>query len=169
MLRHVRATLGGVPNLAAGMAEAPSLVRAFFTVREIYAEGTLSAGDIQVLSLANAYENDCDWCMAFHSLVAEKSGVAAASIAALRAGGVPVDPRARALSDFSRDLIRHRGNVPATSLASFLAAGFTDAQVLEVVLGVAFSVMANYANHVIHAPLDEMLATHAWSRPEAQQ
>ena len=53
-LRTVQATLGGVPNLAAAMAEAPSLLRAFFAIREIYSLGTLSAGDIQVLSIANA-------------------------------------------------------------------------------------------------------------------
>src|SRR5215207_7847387 len=101
-LRHVQATLGGVPNLAAAMAESPSLVRAFFAVRELYAQGTLTAADIQVLSLANAFENDCDWCMAFHSLMAQKSGVSDATIEALRAGRSPAEARARALSEFTR-------------------------------------------------------------------
>jgi uncharacterized peroxidase-related enzyme len=164
-LRHVQATLGGVPNLAAAMAESPSLVRAFFAVREIYAQGTLSAGDIQVLSLANAFENDCDWCVAFHTLMAQKSGVADVTIDALRAGRSPTDPRAHALSDFTRALIQHRGAVPAEPLEAFHAAGFSAAQVLEVILGVAFSVMANYAHHLVHAPLDDMLSAQAWRRP----
>lgn len=164
-LRHVQATLGGVPNLAAAMAESPSLVRAFFAVREIYGQGTLSAGDIQVLSLANAFENDCDWCMAFHTLMAQKSGVSDGTIDALRAGRSPTEPRARALSEFTRALVQHRGAVPRAALDAFRAAGFTPAQVLEVILGVAFSVMANYAHHVVHAPLDDMLSAQAWSRP----
>ena len=164
-LRHVQATLGGVPNLAAAMAESPSLLRAFFAVREIYAQGTLSAGDIQVLSLANAFENDCDWCVAFHTLMAQKSGVSEATIDALRAGRLPTEARARALSEFTRSLIQHRGAVPPAALEAFHKAGFTPAQVLEVILGVAFSVMANYAHHVVHAPLDDMLSAQAWSRP----
>jgi uncharacterized peroxidase-related enzyme len=164
-LRHVQATLGGVPNLAAAMAESPSLVRAFFAVREIYAQGTLSAGDIQVLSLANAFENDCDWCMAFHTVMAQKSGVSDGTVAALREGRSPDDRRARALSEFTRALIQHRGAVPPGALEAFHAAGFSRAQVLDVVLGVAFSVMANYAHHIVAAPLDDMLSAQAWHRP----
>jgi uncharacterized peroxidase-related enzyme len=165
LLKNVQATLGVLPNLAAAMSEAPSLVRAFFAVREIYAEGTLSAGEIQVLSIANAVENDCAWCVSFHSLMAEKSGVSAETVAALRAGRMPVDARDRALSDLTRAFIRGKGSVAPASIAAFRAAGFTSAQVLEVVLGIAFSTMANYAQHVVNAPLDGMLAGHAWSRP----
>ncbi len=167
-LRHVQVTLGGVPNLAAAMAESPSLLRAFFAVREIYSQGTLRAGDIHVLSMANAFENDCRWCMAFHTMMAQKSGVSAATIDAIRAGQSPADERARALSTFTRALIAHRGAVPPAALAEFLAAGFTSAQVLEVILGVGFSVMANYAQHVVQAPLDDMLSAQAWSRPDVQ-
>lgn len=164
-LRQVQATLGGIPNLAAAMAESPSLVRAFFALREIYAQGTLSAADIQVLSIANAFENDCDWCIAFHTLLAQKSGVSDATIDALRAGRSPSDSRARALSVFTRALIQHRGAVPPAALEAFHAAGFTNAEVLDVIVGVAFSVMANYAHHIVHAPLDNMLAAQAWTRP----
>ena len=164
VLQNVHDTLGVIPNLAAAMAESPTLVRAFFTVREIYAAGTLSPADIQVLSLANADENDCDWCMAFHSLIAKSAGVSAESVAALRAQRPPVDPHDRALSELTREFIQRRGRVSPNAVGSFLAAGFTRAQVLEVILGIAFSTMANYAQHVVHAPLDEMLAAHAWSR-----
>lgn len=168
-LRHVQETLGGVPNLAAAMAESPSLVRAFFAVREIYEQGTLSAGDIQVLSLANAFENDCDWCVAFHTLMAQKSGVSDVTIDALRAGRSPAEARARALSEFTRALVQHRGAVPPAALEAFHAAGFTPAQALEVIVGIAFSVMANYAQHFVQAPLDDMLSAQAWSRPGGRE
>ena len=45
-LRHVQQTLGLIPNLAACMAEAPTLLRSFFAVRDLYAQGTLSPVDI---------------------------------------------------------------------------------------------------------------------------
>lgn len=161
-LRQVQAGLGLVPNLAAGMAEAPSLVRAFFTVRDIYAQGTLRAADIQVLSLANALENNCGWCVAFHSFAAGKAGVSRGTIEALRQGRLPAEPRDKALSELSRELIKTRGSVSRGSLEAFYAAGLTPAQALEVVLGIGFSVMANYASHLIQPPLDDMLQAHAW-------
>jgi AhpD family alkylhydroperoxidase len=165
-LKHVRETLGLIPNLAAAMAESPTLVRSFFTVRDIYAQGTLSPLDIQVLSLTNAFENGCTWCMAFHSAGALKDGLSKEELARLRAGEAPADARLRALSDFSRSMIRNRGGVSTEDLDTFYAAGFTRAQALEVVLGCGFSVMANFAGHLAHAPLGLPFEPHAWTKPE---
>ena len=165
-LRHVRETLGMIPNLAAAMSESPTLVRSFFTVRDIYAQGSLGPIDIQVLSLTNAFENGCEWCMAFHSAAALKEGLSKEDLARLRAGNAPADARLRVLSDFSRSMVRKRGNVNAQDLETFYAGGFTRAQALEVVLGAAFSVMANFAGHLAHAPLGLPFERHAWTKPE---
>jgi len=167
-LRQVRDNLGLVPNLAAAMAESPTLVQAFFTVRDIYSQGTLNPGEIQVLSLANAFENDCDWCMAFHSFAALKEGVSQEAVDALRRGREPGDPRLGALSRFSRAMVRNRGDVSRGDLEAFFAAGYNRAQALEVVLGIGFSVLANFAGHLAHAPLDVPFQAHRWERPAAK-
>jgi AhpD family alkylhydroperoxidase len=163
-LRNVKETLGMIPSLAAGMAESPTLVRAFFALRETYSHGTLSPIEIQVLSLTNAFENRCEWCMAFHSAAALKEGLSKEALEALRAGRAPADPRLGALSDLSRTMVRNRGEVSEQDLEAFYIAGFSKAQVLEVVLGVAFSVMANFSGHLVEAPLGAF-EPHAWSRP----
>ncbi len=164
-LRHVRETIGMIPNLAAGMAESPTLLRSFFAVRGLYAQGTLSPVDIQVLSLTNAFENGCEWCMAFHSAAALDAGLSKEDLVRLRDGHAPEDSRLRALSNLSRAMVRKRGQVSEEDLAAFYAAGFTRAQALEVVLGAGFSLMANYSGNLIHAPLESAFARHAWTRP----
>jgi AhpD family alkylhydroperoxidase len=164
-LRQVKEALGMIPNLAAAMAESPTLLRAFFAVREIYAQGTLSPIDIQVLSLSNAFENGCEWCMAFHSTAALKAGLPKEALDDLRGGRPLRDPRLRALSDLSRTMIRNRGKVSDEDLQGFYAAGWSRAQALEVVLGAGFSVMANFSGHLVHAPLGAVLEPYAWSRP----
>lgn len=163
-LKTVQANLGGIPNLAAAMSESPSLVKGFFGLRAIYMSGTFSDADIQVLSIANAVANGCSWCVAFHSFFALKAGVSAAAVEALRAGKNPVEPRFKALADFTRALIETRGKPSTHQQSEFIAAGFTKAQVLEVVVGVAFSAMANYAGNIVEAPLDQMFAGHEWKR-----
>ncbi len=165
LLREVKASLGVLPNLAAAMAESPPFARSFFTVRSIYPGGTLSEGARQLPSIANAVENGCTWCVAFHSMLAEKAAVAAESVAAVRARRLPADARDRALASFTQELIRNRGHVSAVAFEAFRSAGFTPAQALEVVLGVAFSTMANYAQRLVRAPLDDMLAPYAWTPP----
>lgn len=163
LLEAAQALMGMIPNLAAGMAESPTLLRGFFTLREIYSQGTLTAQEIQLLSMVNARENGCDWCVAFHSRAALSAGVQPKVVEAVRSGGLPEEPRAKALCRLSQELIRYRGRATAEALAELTAAGAGPAQALEVVLGVGFSTLANYAGHLIGPPLDQALAPHQWS------
>ncbi|HEX6052474.1 MAG TPA: carboxymuconolactone decarboxylase family protein [Gemmatimonadaceae bacterium] len=160
----LKQAVGMVPNLAAGMAESPQLLEGFLAVREHYGKGSFSGAEIEVLSLTAAFENDCSWCMAFHSLMAGKNGVPLEIVDALRAGRSPDDARLGPLSDFARAMVRGRGAVGEAERDRFLAAGYTPAQALEVVFGMGFSLMANYAGHLINPPLDQPLQAHAWHR-----
>jgi AhpD family alkylhydroperoxidase len=162
-LQMVQATIGRIPNLAAGMAESPSFLKGFFTLRGIYIGGTLSSVDIEVVSLTNAVENRCAWCVAFHSAMALKSGLSEPALTALRAGRRTGVTRVDALAGLARVLIRKRGLVTDQDLDPFYAAGFSQGQALEVVLGVGFSVLANYAAHLIHPPLEAGLEGQRWS------
>lgn len=165
LLQGLQANLGLIPNLAAAMAESPELLKGFLAAREIYTGGTFTPLEIEVLSLTAAFENDCAWCMAFHTGMARKQGLSPESVDALREGRPPVEPRLGALSDFAREMVRRRGGVGGTVLDRFLGAGYTRAQALEVVLGMGFSLMANYAGNLTDPPLDEPFKPHAWERP----
>ena len=164
LLLALRQAVGMIPNLAAGMAESPTLLTTFLTARDEYQKGTFTGAEIQVLSLVAAVENDCGWCVAFHSLMARKEGVTDDVVTPLREGRSPTDARLGALSDFARSMVRRRGAVSHAELDRFLAAGYTRAAALEVVLGMAFSLMANYAGHLVDPTLDAPLAPYAWRR-----
>lgn len=163
-LRRLHAAVGVIPNLAATMAESPALIDAFLALREQYAKTAFSPAEIQVLSITAAYENDCGWCVAFHTAMALKEGVAKEAVEALRRGGRPADARLSALSEFARAMVRGRGRVPEAAREAFLAAGYSKRQALDVVMGMGFSLLANYAAHLTHPPLDAFLAPHAWTR-----
>ncbi|MGZ8908013.1 MAG: hypothetical protein ACXW1U_20100 [Methylobacter sp.] len=47
-------------------------------------------------------------------------------------------------------------------LDNFLAAGYSQAQVLDVVLGVTMKTLSNYTNHLIDTPLDTAFQAEAW-------
>ena len=163
-LRTLQSTVGLIPNLAATMAESPALLNGFLALRELYAKTGFSAGEVQVLSLTAAYENDCAWCVAFHTAMALKEGVDRHAIDALRRGAAPTDGRLDALSSFARAMVRNRGDIETPTLQAFFTAGYSKRQALDVVMGMAFSVMANYASHLTRPPLDSFLATHVWTR-----
>jgi AhpD family alkylhydroperoxidase len=162
-LTRLKESAGVIPNLAATMSESPVLIDGFVTLREIYGRGTLDSKDRETLGVSNAVTNRCEWCVAFHSFVAAKIGVDPATVEAVRTGQAPADPRARALVQFGNRLIEKRGAVTAGELGEFIAAGFTKQQALEVVTGVALSLMANYAGNFVQPELDPFLAATKWS------
>jgi AhpD family alkylhydroperoxidase len=162
LLENLQGAFGMIPNLAAAMAESPELLTGFLSIRRILYGGTLSPVEIQVLALTNAFENGCRYCMAFHSTLALKEGVSREAVEALRAGRSPEEPKLHALSEFSRALVKQRGHVGDDELRRLFAAGYSKAQALEVVLGVAVSILPNFAHHITQCPLDRAFSAQAW-------
>jgi AhpD family alkylhydroperoxidase len=163
-LASLKASVGRVPSLAAAMAESPELLKGFLALRQGYAKTGFSPAEIHALSLVAAYENGCAWCMAFHTAMGLKEGLDEPSVGALRTGKPPADDRLGALTEFARAMVRTRGHVGGDALGTFLAAGFTKRHALDVVLGMGFSVLANYSGHLTEAPLDEFLRPYVWTR-----
>lgn len=157
--------LGMIPNLAASMAESPELLKGFLAIRQILYNGSFTPGEVQVLALTNAFENGCRYCMALHSTLALKAGVSSASVDAMRTGRCPHEPTLAALSEFSRKLVKNRGRVTATDTQAFLEAGYSRSQALEVVLGVAVSVLPNFAHHLTDCPIDDVFRAQEWTGP----
>ena len=161
-LQGLLQAVGIIPNLAATMAESPVLLNGFVGAFGNFHGGTFSAGQKQVLLLSNAVANTCAWAVAFHSALALKEGVDAEHVRAIRERRLPEDAELAALSRFTRALIEARGHVSASDLATFRAAGFGPDQVLEVIAGLAVSVMANYAGNITHPALETPFQSQVW-------
>jgi hypothetical protein len=67
-----------------------------------------------------------------------------------------------ALSTLAKTLIEKRGHLSEQELDSFIAAGFTKEQVLEVIAIVAASTITNYAGTITNPPLEDPFRQHAW-------
>jgi alkylhydroperoxidase family enzyme len=87
--------------------------------------------------------------------------MSAETVRALREGNSPSDEKLKALADFARSVVRDRGNVPEHTFQAFLDAGYSKGQALEVLLGLANSIIANYAAHFTQPELDEPLRAQA--------
>jgi alkylhydroperoxidase family enzyme len=77
-------------------------------------------------------------------------------------GRLPTDKRFAALSTLARTLIEKRGHLSDQEFDSFIAAGFTKEQVLEVVAVVAASTITNYAGTIANPPLEDRFRQYAW-------
>ncbi len=161
-LNGLKQSFGMVPNLAATMASSPTLINGFVGAFGNFHGGSFSAAERQVLLLTNAVANRSPWAVAFHSTLALKEGVAAGDVQAIRQARVPPDQKLAALVEFDRALIEQRGAVSEQQLASLRQAGYASEQVLEILAGLAVSVMANYAGNITRPPLEAAFEAQAW-------
>jgi alkylhydroperoxidase family enzyme len=161
-LRGLQQALGIIPNLAATMAESPALLNAFVGAFGSFHGGTFNGAEKQALLLSNAVANRSAWAVAFHSTLALKEGVSEGDVLAIRERRLPQDARLAALSRFTRALLEKRGHVDESELSAFREAGFEQAQVLEVMAGLAVSTMANYAGNVTRPLLEAAFEAQRW-------
>lgn len=164
-LAQAKATFGFIPNLEGIFAQAPSLLQGSMALWDLFEATSLTPIEQQVVYLTANYEHACHYCMAAHSGLARMIGMATEDIQALRNGTPLTDPKLQALRQFTQLMIQNRGWVEDTDIETFLAAGYTQQQVLEVVLGIAIKVMHNYTNHIAQTPLDKPFQPYVWSKP----
>jgi len=60
--------------------------------------------------------------------------------------------------------VRQRGELEPKQVQDFYAAGYSQQNVLEVILGLSQKVMSNYTNHIAQTPVDEAFKRFAWTK-----
>lgn len=162
-LENARQASGFIPNLLGVLANAPAALETYVTVSGLNAKASLSLAEREVVQLVAATTHGCDFCVAGHTAVAtHKAKLEEATIAALRRGVTLPEPRLETLAAFARAVIAQRGAVTDAELQRFVAAGYTLAQALEVVLGVSLATLCNFANVLAQTPLNPELAAYRW-------
>jgi len=167
VFERVRAAYGMVPNLLGVMAAAPPLMDGYLTLASLFRQSSLDATEQQIVLMTANYEHDCRYCMAGHSVGATRQGVPAEIISSLRDGRTLPNPKLETLRQFTISVLRQRGQVSPEVTSSFLAAGYTPRNILEVILGLSAKVMSNYTNHFSDTPLDPYMREFAWHGPDS--
>lgn len=166
-LEEARSSLGFVPNMYAVMANSPGLLDTYVHgYGRFRSHSGFTPAEQEVVFLAISRENGCTYCVAAHSFLADKmSGVPAAVTDAIREGKPIPDARLAVLHAFTGALVAKRGLPSRADVEAFLAAGYSERQVLEIVLAIAVKTLSNYANHLFHTPVDAAFAGRAWTDP----
>lgn len=162
-LQTALANNGFLPNLVRLLANAPAALEAYQTVSGINARAGLGLAEREAVQITAAATHGCGFCVAGHTAIAtKKAGLAKETVEALRANAAGPDDRLNAIADFTRAVIRSRGAVDDAELQTFQAAGFSDADALEVVLGVSLATLCNFANNLGQPALNPELEIYRW-------
>ena len=154
MLEAVKKQLGMVPNLFRLVSTSPAALEGYLGLSGALAKGALPAQTRERIALAVAEINGCDYCLSAHSYLGKNlAKLDDAEIAANR-GGTSNDPKADAAVRFAAKVARERGHIAEDDLRAVKLAGYSDAQVIEMVLHVALNTWTNYINEVAKTDID---------------
>jgi uncharacterized peroxidase-related enzyme len=153
LLDAVEAQLGVVPNLFRLVGNSPAALEGFLGLHGALGR-TLDLKTRNRIALATAEVNGCDYCLSAHTyLGANLAKLDEAEMAANRRGHSS-DAKADAALVFARKVAESRGQVTDGDIAAVKLAGYTDAQIVEIVANVALNVLTNFMNNVADTDID---------------
>lgn len=165
-LCEAKIQLGFIPNLYGVMANLPGLLETYrFGYAQFRQSSGFSAIEQEVVLLTISVTNECHYCVAAHSTIAtHQSHLPKAIIEALRQGTALPDSRLQALSHFTQAMVTQNGRVKNEDAKLFLDAGFTENQMLAVILAVGIKTLSNYTNHLVNTPVDPVFKAQEWHK-----
>ena len=154
LLEGVKRKLGVAPNLFRLVANSPAALQGYVGLLEALGRGTLPAATQERIALAVAEANGCTYCLSAHTYLGKHvAKLDEAELAANRAG-TSNDPKAAAAVRFAVKVVHERGHVQDSDVRALKAAGYDDAQVVEIVQHVALNTWTNYLNEVAKTDVD---------------
>lgn len=154
LLEAVNKALGTVPNLHRLVSNSPAALEGYLAMNGALAKGKVPAATRERIALAVAELNGCDYCLSAHTYLGKNlSKLDDAEITANR-NGASNDPKADAAVRFAVRLVQTRGHVSAAEVEALRAAGYSDAQALEIVQHVALNTWTNYVNSAFATVID---------------
>ena len=158
LVARAAANNGFLPNLIGILANSPQALETYLGVAQTTARGELTLAEREVLQITAARIHGCDFCVAGHSAAALKQAkLPASAVVALQRGEATSEARLDAVRAFTEAVIASSGKVSDEALAAFRGAGFSERQVLEVVLGVSLATLCNFANSLAGSAVNPQL------------
>ena len=154
LLEAVQKQLGSVPNLFRIVGNSPAALEGYLGLSGALGKGKLDARTRGRIALVVAELNSCSYCLSAHTyLGANVVKLDAVEMTANRAGE-SADPRATAALQFAAQIVRARGHVSESDVQIVKAAGYDDAQIVEIIAHVALNTLTNYVNSALGTEVD---------------
>ena len=152
-LDAVQKQLGVVPNMYRLIAGSPAVLQGF-TANSAALARTLDLKTRERIALAVAQVNQCDYCLSAHTYLALNLAKITPEEAALNRTGASGDAKANAAVHFAATIVRERGHIGEADLNAVRAAGFSAAEIVEIIAVTAENIFTNLLNVVAQTDID---------------
>jgi uncharacterized peroxidase-related enzyme len=154
LLDAVKKQLGVVPNLMKLVGNSPAALEGYLNLNNALGKGMINPQTRERIALVIAEINGCSYCLSAHTYLGKNvAKLDDAEIAANRSGNSS-DPKAAAAVNFAARVAIARGHISDADLSAVKAAGYSNAEIVEIVLHVALNTLTNYVNEVAQTEID---------------
>ena len=170
LLNQSKAKMGMIPNMYANMANSPGLFETYaFGYDQFRANSGFTPVEQEVVFLTLSRENGCGYCMAAHSFIADTASQVPTDVTdAIRDGHPLPDARLDALARFTTTMFATRGRPSQEDVDAFVASGYSERALLEIVLAISVKTLSNYTNHVFATDVDAAFVKRTWRGAPAE-
>lgn len=148
--------LGFVPNLYAYYAKNETALGDYLNFQN--RKSTLKTKEREVINLVTSQINGCRYCQSAHTVLGKMNGFTDEQVIEIRKGSASFDPKLDALVKLTASIVENRGRVSEDLKTNFFNAGYTEANLIDVVFVVGDKIISNYIHNLAGFPIDFPLA-----------
>ena len=147
--------VGFVPNLYAAIAYSDSGLERYLAYQN--AKTSLSNKEKEAVNLIVSQVNSCVYCQSAHTVIGKMNGFSDEQLLDIR-NGRAANPKLNALVQLAANITKERGNADAALVDDFFAQGYTQENLVDLILQISDKTAANYLHNLIQIPVDFPLA-----------
>jgi uncharacterized peroxidase-related enzyme len=148
--------LGFVPNLYAYFAKNETALADYLAIQN--RKSTLSGREREIVNLVTSQINGCRYCQSAHTALGKMNGFTEEQILEIRGGTAAFHEKYDALAKFVADVVQNRGHAGDESKEAFFNAGYTEANMIDVVIIIGDKIISNYLHNLTGFEIDFPLA-----------
>ncbi len=150
----IQGKLGMVPNMMRTMGNSPAVLEGYLNLSGALSSGSLGAEKGELIALAVAETNNCDYCLSAHTYIGANLVKIDTEILEEARLGKSNDPKTEVVLTFAKTLVNKSGLVTSEDVSAVKEAGYTDGEVVEIVANVALNIFTNYINNTAQTEID---------------
>ena len=146
---------GMIPNLHAVLAESPATLEAYQELGRLFQQSSFDKDELTVVWQTINIENECHYCVPAHTAIAHSMKIDTAIIDALNNRTELPTKKLQILHETTLALIKNHGRLTDKQISNFTSVGYSQKNILEIILGLSQKIISNYTNHLSNTPVDE--------------
>lgn len=152
ILLDFKAKMGKVINIFKAMGNSSAVLKTYVGITGALQNSTIDGATSERIAIRMAVLNGCDYCFAAHSYLGSQV-LSKEEVIASREGKSS-DKKAEAALKFAELVMKKAGKVSDEEFEEVRNAGYTDAEILEIVTNVSLNFFTNAINNVSQTKVD---------------